>query len=149
MTRSQPLIAILNGPNLNLLGQRDSKQYGVQTLDDIQRLLEQEASQCGVTLRFFQSNSEGALVDAVHQALKECDGLIINPGAYTHTSIALRDALECFQKPSVEVHLSNIFKREEFRRQSYISEVVTGVISGLGAQGYILALRAVVSGMAK
>lgn len=134
-------LLLLNGPNLNLLGTRDPQVYGKISLEEITQSLRKLAKELGFDLKDFQSNSEGALVDAIHEARKDCVGIIINPGAYTHTSIAIRDALEAVNLPCIEVHLSNIFRREEFRRHSYISEVVSGVISGLGAYGYELALK--------
>lgn len=135
-------ILLLNGPNLNLLGERNPDIYGKETLADIEKRLAEKAKTCGLTVRAIQSNSEGALIDAVHQARKDCAGMIINPGAYSHTSIALRDAVETFSGPIVEVHLSNIYKREAFRHHSYISPLAAGVICGLGPQGYDLALEA-------
>lgn len=136
-------ILVLNGPNLNLLGRREPELYGSLTLDEINRALEAEAQSPGHDLRFFQSNAEHELVDRVHAARD--DGIafiIINPGAYTHTSIALRDALLSIAIPFIEVHLSNVFAREEFRKHSYLSDIAVGVISGLGPRGYSLALQA-------
>jgi 3-dehydroquinate dehydratase-2 len=137
-----PKITVINGPNLNLLGSRKPKIYGSDTLDMIVAKMEDEALALGFDLEAHQSNSEGILVDIVQQSAKRSKGLIINPGAYSHTSIALRDALEAAELPTIEVHLSNIHRREAFRRHSYISEVASGVIVGLGGAGYVLAVRA-------
>jgi 3-dehydroquinate dehydratase-2 len=134
-------ILILNGPNLNLLGQREPEIYGTQTLDDINRGLLELARAGGFDLKFLQSNHEGDLIDAVQQARETTAGLIINPGGYSHTSVALRDAIAAYPHPVMEVHLSNIFQRENFRHHSYISAVASGVICGLGAIGYRLALE--------
>jgi 3-dehydroquinate dehydratase-2 len=136
-------ILVVNGPNLNLLGTREPGHYGRETLADIQARLSERAEAVGHTLRFVQSNAEHELIDAIHGA--EHDGvafIIINPAAFTHTSIALRDALLGVAIPFIEVHLSNVHAREPFRAQSYFSDVAVGVISGLGAQGYDLALLA-------
>lgn len=135
-------IAVLNGPNLNLLGRRDPRIYGGESLDNIIANVESYAKQADFELWHVQTSSEGELIDAIHRASLECAGLIINAGAYSHTSIALRDAIEILEIPVIEVHLSNIYRREEFRRHSYISEVSDGVICGLGGQGYILAFGA-------
>lgn len=135
-------ILILNGPNLNLLGTREPEVYGTLTLDDIAERCNILATELGVTCDFRQSNHEGELVDWIQEAGRDFDGLILNAGAYTHSSIALLDALKSLTAPIIEVHLSNIFAREEFRHHSYISPVATGVICGLGAEGYGLALRA-------
>ncbi|MGE0199732.1 MAG: type II 3-dehydroquinate dehydratase [Candidatus Melainabacteria bacterium] len=145
MSKTSPHILILNGPNLNLLGSREPDIYGHQTLDDINSALEKQAKSLkpAPELRFIQSNHEGELIDQIHAAIKTTAGLIINPGGYSHTSIALRDALSAYPHPIIEVHLSNIHRREHFRHHSYISGVVTGVICGLGAQGYSLALEAI------
>ena len=137
-------IAVLNGPNLNLLGTRRPDVYGAETLDDILKALGERALSSGFAISAFQSNSEGELVDAIQKASRECAAIIINPAAYTHTSVAIRDALECCAVPVVEVHLSNIYQREDFRRHSYVSEIASGVISGFGAHGYSLALEAVI-----
>lgn len=137
-------ILVLNGPNLNLLGRREPELYGATTLDEINRMLESEASELGHRLELFQSNAEHELIDRIHRARE--DGvayIIINPGAFTHTSIALRDALLGVALPYIEVHLSNIFARETFRRHSYLSDRAVGVISGLGAQGYLFALKSI------
>jgi 3-dehydroquinate dehydratase-2 len=134
-------ILVLHGPNLNLLGTREPEVYGSMTLGDINARLEETAAANGATLRIFQSNHEGALIDAIHEARGWADGLIINPGGYTHTSVALRDAISAVEIPAIEVHLSNVFARESFRHHSYISPVCLGVISGLGWVGYQLALE--------
>ncbi len=136
-------LLLLNGPNLNLLGTREPEVYGSTTLADIETRLVREAQALGHQLSVFQSNHEGALVDRVHQARDEKVGFIlINPGAFTHTSIALRDALLGVTIPFIEVHLSNVHARESFRHHSHLSDVAVGVILGLGAQGYSLALQA-------
>lgn len=135
-------LLVLNGPNLNRLGLREPEVYGSQTLADIEKLVRDEAADLGVDVGFFQSNHEGALVDAIHQAADDgVAGIIFNPGAYTHTSIALRDAISAVKIDVVEVHISNVHAREEFRHKSYISGVAKGVIAGFGASGYIAALR--------
>lgn len=135
-------ILLLNGPNLNMLGKREPDTYGHQTLDDIVSDLTAQADTAGVRLQHFQSNAEHALIDRIHQAMGNTDAIIINPGAFTHTSIALRDALLSVNIPFIEVHLSNIHAREPFRHHSYLSDVAAGVILGLGATGYALALTA-------
>ncbi|CAL1238891.1 type II 3-dehydroquinate dehydratase [Candidatus Methylocalor cossyra] len=138
-------ILVLNGPNLNLLGVREPSLYGNQTLQDITDRLAAEATARGHEIAFFQSNAEHELIDRIHQALWESvDFILINPGAYTHTSLALRDALLATRIPFIEIHLSNIYAREPFRRHSYLSDIATGVISGLGAFGYGLALEAAI-----
>jgi len=133
---------ILNGPNLNMLGVREPSVYGRDTLDDIAKLCTRRAADHGLQLDFRQSNLEGELVTWIQQARGEAAGIIINPGAYGHTSIALLDALLIAELPVIEVHLSNIFRREEFRHHTYVSQAASGVICGLGAQGYLLALDA-------
>lgn len=139
-------ILILNGPNLNLLGSREPEVYGHQTLDDINQSLAEQAKAAGVSIDFMQSNAEHELIDRIHQAKGEgVSYLLINPGAFTHTSIALRDALLGISIPFIEVHLSNVHAREEFRRHSYISDVAVGVITGLGARGYNLALESAIA----
>ncbi len=136
-------ILVLNGPNLNLLGQREPDKYGSDSLVEINTQLQSIATKAGCELEFFQSNTEGELVNKIHSAsAASTDFIIINPAAFTHTSIALRDALLATQIPFIEVHLSNVHAREEFRRHSYFSDIATGVISGLGARGYRLALQA-------
>lgn len=137
-------ILVLHGPNLNLLGQREPGIYGSVTLDTIDRQLEQAAKPLQVTLSLFQSNHEGVLVDAIHSALGQHQGILINAGAYTHTSVALRDAIAAVAIPTVEVHLSNLYRREAFRHRSYIAPVAIGQISGFGADSYRLGLDALV-----
>lgn len=137
-------ILVLHGPNLNLLGQREPDVYGATTLDDINQQLEAAAIQAGQQLQTLQSNAEHELVDAVQQARNHIDFIIINPAAFTHTSVALRDALAAVAIPFIEVHLSNVHRREAFRQHSYFSELAVGVICGLGAQGYVLALQAAI-----
>ena len=137
-------ILVLNGPNLNLLGQREPEVYGTTTLADINKVLLAEAGALGHTLECFQSNAEHELIDRVHAARAAgTDFIIVNPGAFTHTSIALRDAFLGVCIPFIEVHLSNVFARESFRQHSYLSDIAVGVISGMGAQGYSLALQVV------
>lgn len=138
-------ILVINGPNLNLLGEREPHIYGSRTLADINRELTEIAAQAGFSLACFQSNHEGELIDKVQQGRHTTVGLLINPGGYAHTSVALRDALSAYAHPIVEVHLSNIYKREGFRHHSYISAVVNGMICGLGADGYRLALDALIN----
>ena len=133
---------VIHGPNLNLLGKREPDIYGATTLDDVNAMLAREAAEIGVELKTFQSNSEGELVTAIQQASGWADVLIINPGAYTHTSLALRDAIAGIGIPTIEVHLSNVYAREEFRHHSYIAPVAVGQITGFGAEGYRLALHA-------
>ena len=139
----QAKILVIHGPNLNMLGQREPDVYGHQTLKEIDTMLADEAARLNLSLESFQSNQEGLLVDKIQQMVEQTSGLIINPGAYTHTSIAIRDALLMLDIPIVEVHLSNTYKREAFRRESMIADIVTGRIVGLGAFGYILALQAI------
>ena len=143
-------ILVLNGPNLNLLGIREPGHYGQVTLAQIQRVLEETAQAAGHRLQFIQSNAEHVLIEAIHEAPRDdVRYIIINPAAFTHTSVALRDALLAVAIPFIEVHLSNVHAREPFRAQSYFSDVAMGVISGLGAEGYALALRAVLSRLAQ
>lgn len=142
-------ILVLHGPNLNLLGKREPNVYGNLTLDEINLLLTEEANSIGVSLATLQSNHEGVLVDAIHQAWGKHQGIVINAGAYTHTSVAIRDALLGVKIPAVEVHLSNIYQRESFRHHSYIAPVVIGQISGFGAESYRLGLLAIVSYLRK
>lgn len=136
-------ILILNGPNLNMLGRREPQIYGSETLKDIEARAKKEAKALGLTIDFKQSNHEGELVDWIQQAGDAYAGLVINAGGYTHTSVALRDALLTLKIPVVEVHLSNLFKREEFRHHSYISATAQGLICGFGGTGYVLALKAI------
>ena len=135
-------ILVLHGPNLNLLGVREPGVYGSDTLETINRLLHELARELGCTLTIIQSNHEGVLVDAIQSVPGTADGILINPAAYTHTSVAIRDALAAVGVPTVEVHLSNIHRREEFRRHSYIAPVAAGQISGFGRDSYLLGLRA-------
>lgn len=137
-------ILVIHGPNLNLLGQREPEVYGSITLENINILIEEEAKKFGVAVATLQSNHEGVLVDAIHAAKGEHQGILINAGAYTHTSVAIRDALAAIMMPAVEVHLSNIYQREAFRHHSYIAPVVLGQISGFGAESYRLGLQALV-----
>lgn len=137
-------VLVLHGPNLNLLGQREPTVYGSMTLADINQVLAQEGQSLQVKITAFQSNHEGALVDAIHAALGHHQGILINPGAYTHTSVAIRDAIAGVAIPTVEVHLSNVYKREAFRHHSYIAPVAIGQISGFGAESYRLGLHALV-----
>lgn len=140
---SAPRILVIHGPNLNLLGTREPEIYGRRTLAEIDRNLVDTGRQLGMAVETFQSNHEGALVDRIQQAMGTSSAVIINAAAYTHTSIAIRDALAAQAVPVVEVHLSNIYRREEFRRHSVLAAVTTGQIVGLGAAGYTLALQAV------
>ncbi len=140
-----PRILILHGPNLNLLGTREPEVYGTGTLDALNRRLTDEAQRLGAEVRIVQSNHEGALIDAIHQALGWADGILINPGGLTHYSIALRDALTSVRLPTVEVHLSNPAAREPFRRVSVTASAVLAVVAGLGADSYLLALQGLVN----
>jgi len=133
-------IIIINGPNLNLLGEREQSQYGSTTFDQLKNNCLKKADEIGIELEFAQSNIEGELVTLIQDARKKYDGIIINAAGFTHTSVAIRDALDLFKKPIIELHISNIYKREEFRRKSLISDIATGGIFGLGAEGYILAI---------
>ena len=142
-------ILVLHGPNLNLLGQREPGVYGSATLKDINKLLEQEAQALQVKVSIQQSNHEGVLVDAIHSMLGQHQGLLINAGAYTHTSVAIRDAIAAVNLPAVEVHLSNIYRREDFRHHSFIAPVAIGQISGFGSDSYRLGLQALVSHLNK
>jgi 3-dehydroquinate dehydratase-2 len=137
-------ILVIHGPNLNRLGRREPEIYGYDTLEDINTELVQAGNDLGVEVQTFQSNHEGALVDRIQQAAEEVDGLVINPAAYTHTSVALRDALQMLDIPVIEVHLSNIYRRAPFRHHSMTAPAATGQIAGLGKNGYLLALEALV-----
>ncbi|MEW5968128.1 MAG: type II 3-dehydroquinate dehydratase [Pseudomonadota bacterium] len=138
----RPHVLVLHGPNLNLLGSREPKHYGLATLDDINRALTARGEAAGAQVEHFQHNHEGALIERIHQAARDhVDFILINPAGYTHTSVALRDALAATAIPFVEVHLSNIYAREPFRHHSYFSDLAVGVVSGLGAHGYELALE--------
>jgi len=139
-------VLVINGPNLNMLGKRETSVYGSTTLEDIEKAVIKKARSLKVEVAFFQSNHEGELIDRIHQASAEkFDGIIINPGGYTHTSVALRDALLAVNIPFIEVHISNVAKREDFRHLSYFSDVAVGTIAGLGPIGYCLALEGFVS----
>ncbi len=138
-------LLFINGPNLNLVGKREPSIYGSQTLEDIQEKLLTSASELNAKLKFFQSNSEGEMIDCIHNCVGSIDGILINAGAYTHTSIALRDALLGVAIPYVEVHLSNIYSREEFRHKSFLSDKALGLVCGFGANSYQLALQGIVS----
>lgn len=137
-------VLVLNGPNLNLLGTREPEHYGADTLADIEERLAATAAAAEIKLAFFQTNAEHQLIDKVHAARGSSDFIIINPAAFTHTSIALRDALSAVEIPFIEVHLSNVHARETFRQHSFLSDIAQGVICGLGAQGYDLALQAAI-----
>ena len=135
-------ILFLNGPNLNLLGQREQSQYGSITYEDLKKKCEEKCGELNIKIEFIQSNVEGEIVSIIQSANEKFDGIIINAAAFTHTSVAIRDALEIYKKKKIEVHISNIYKREEFRQKSLISDVVNGGIFGLGSEGYILAIIA-------
>jgi len=135
-------ILIINGPNINLLGEREQSQYGKEDYKYLQEICSKRSKELEIKLEIKQSNVEGEIVNIIQEARKIHDGIIINAGAYTHTSVAIRDALDVFKKPIIELHISNIYKREEFRHKSLISGVVTGGIYGLGTNGYILAINA-------
>ena len=136
-----PRLLLLNGPNLNLLGTREPGIYGAETLADVEELVRSTAGSLGFEVRAVQSNSEGALVDAVQAAREDCDGVVVNAGAYTHTSVALRDAFAAVALPFVEVHVSNVHAREEFRHHSYLAPLASAVIVGAGVQGYAFAVQ--------
>ena len=137
-------ILIINGPNLNLLGEREPEIYGSESIDDIQKLTEQLAKSKNIEIIFKQTNHEGELIEMIHDARKKSDGLIINPAGYTHTSVAIYDALLSLNIPIIEVHISNIYKREKFRHSSYVSMAANSVISGFGIDGYIFALESMI-----
>ena len=138
----QKKILVIHGPNLNMLGKREPDVYGTDTLKDVNKMLVQRATELGLSVEAFQSNHEGELVDKIQEAVGTCSGLVINPAAYTHTSVAIKDALLLLDVPMIEVHISNVYKREPFRHGSMVSDVVTGKIVGLGTHGYKLALDA-------
>ena len=133
-------IIIINGPNLNLLGEREQSQYGSDTFEEIKEKCLKKSKELGLEIKFTQSNLEGEIVNIIQEARKEFKGMIINAAGFTHTSVAIRDALNLFKKPIIELHISNIYKREEFRHKSLISDIATGGIFGLGTEGYILAI---------
>ena len=135
-------IIVINGPNLNLLGEREQSQYGSETYDQLKNNCLKYSKTLEINIEFTQSNIEGEIVTLIQEAKKKYDGIIINAAGFTHTSVAIRDALVIFKKPIIEVHISNIYNREEFRHKSMISDVATGIICGLGANGYILAINA-------
>ena len=135
-------IIIINGPNLNLLGEREQSQYGSTTYEKLKENCLKKGKEIGIEIEFAQSNIEGELVNIIQDAREKYDGIIINAAGFTHTSVAIRDALDLFKKPKIELHISNIYKREEFRHKSLISDIVTGGIFGLGTEGYILAIIA-------
>ena len=135
-------ILFLNGPNLNLLGQREQSQYGSITYEELKKKCEEKCKELDLKVEFIQSNVEGEMVSIIQSANEKFEGIIINAAAFTHTSVAIRDALEIYKKKKIEVHISNIYKREEFRQKSLISDVVNGGIFGLGSEGYILAIIA-------
>ncbi len=135
-------IIIINGPNINLLGEREQSQYGKLSFDDLKQKCSEYADSQKVIIEFYQSNVEGEIVTKIQNSRKEYDGVIINAAGFTHSSVSIRDALEIVKKPKIELHISNIYKREEFRQKSFISGVVDGIICGLGVYGYILAINA-------
>ena len=135
------LIFVLNGPNLNLLGKRQPEIYGRETLEDVERDCRRVAGEHGLEMRFHQSNREYEIIDWIHEAREIASGIVINPAAFTHTSVAILDALNAFDAPIIEVHISNVHKREAFRHHSYVSGVASGVIAGFGTQGYQLAIQ--------
>ena len=133
-------IIIINGPNINLLGEREQSQYGLDTFDKLKEKCIEKSKELDLEIEFFQSNVEGEIVNIIQESRKKFKGIIINAAAFTHTSVAIRDALEIYKNPIIEIHISNIYKREEFRQKSLISDIVTGGIFGLGIDGYILAI---------
>ena len=142
-------ILIIHGPNLNLLGKREPQIYGTATLEEINFLLKKEADTLEIQAELFQSNSEGEIVTGIQEAIGKFDGIVINPAAYTHTSVAIRDAISSVGIPTVEVHISNVYRREDFRKKSFISGVALGVISGFGSDSYLLGLRGLVNYLKK
>lgn len=142
---SKTKILVIHGPNLNLLGEREQSVYGSLTLNEINRMIEKEAKSLGVAVDFFQSNAEGEIVTALQGARKKYQAIVLNPAAYTHTSVAIRDAVAAIPIPVVEIHLSNIYQREEFRRHSLIAPVARGQVAGFGPTSYLLGLRAAAS----
>ncbi|MEA3417532.1 MAG: type II 3-dehydroquinate dehydratase [Thermodesulfobacteriota bacterium] len=136
-------VMVIHGPNLNMLGKREPEIYGKETIGEINTKLEELAEKLGIDVETFQSNYEGKIIEKIQKTSERCKGLVINPAAFTHTSIAIRDALLLLDIPVIEIHLSNIYKRESFRRKSMIADVVTAQISGFGVQGYIMALNAI------
>lgn len=138
-------LGVLHGPNLNLLGRREPESYGLEELEAINGRLSERGAELGVTLEFYQSNIEGELVDWVQQASSRLDGLLVNAAGYTHTSVAIRDALKAVELPFVEVHLSNVYAREPFRHHSYLSDIAVGLVAGFGGDSYILALDGLVA----
>ncbi len=141
-SRQNPLILVVHGPNLNMLGTREPEHYGSRSLQAIDASLHAKASELGLQVSTFQSNHEGEIVESIQKAVGRVRGLIINPAAFTHTSVAIRDAVLILDVPTIEVHLSNIYKRESFRQRSFIADIATAQISGLGASGYLYALEA-------
>ena len=141
-SRQNPLILVVHGPNLNMLGTREPEHYGSRSLQAIDASLHAKASELGLQVSTFQSNHEGEIVESIQKAVGRARGLIINPAAFTHTSVAIRDAVLILDVPTIEVHLSNIYKRESFRQRSFIADIATAQISGLGASGYLYALEA-------
>lgn len=138
-------VLVLQGPNLNMLGRRETGVYGDRTLEDVHDQLREEAARLGISIGFLQSNHEGVLIDAIHRApMDSVDGILINPGGLTHTSVALRDALASVQLPFVEIHISNVHAREEFRHHSYLNAIASGIIVGFGIYGYVLGLSGLV-----
>ena len=135
-------IIVINGPNLNLLGEREQSQYGSITFEELKNICKEKSKELKIDMDFQQSNIEGEIVTIIQEARNKYDGIIINAAGFTHTSVAIRDAMAIYNKPSIELHISNIYKREDFRHKSMLSDVVTGVICGLGSNGYILAIKA-------
>ncbi len=135
-------ILIINGPNLNLLGEREQSQYGSITFEELKKICKDKCKELNLNMDFQQTNIEGEIVTIIQEARNKYDGVIINAAGFTHTSVAIRDAMAVYKKPSIELHISNIYKREDFRRKSMLSDVVTGIICGLGSNGYILAIKA-------